>query len=150
MKSKKALAARILKTSPSKVTIASDAVADVAKAITRSDIRGFIAVGKIKKNKSNHQSRANARKTAAQKRKGRQKGQGSKKGSKHSVVSRKEKWMAKIRVQRQFLKELRDKKLLSTAQYRELYARSKGGFFRSKRHIKLYITEHRLINTEAK
>lgn len=145
MRSKKKVAAKILKVSPKKVKIAADALEDVGKAITRSDFRGLIAIGKIVKSGKNHLSRSRARKTATQKRKGRRKGSGSKKGGKHSVVSRKEMWMAKVRTQRVLLKELRDKGLLSKNNYQSLYSKSKGGFFRNKRHIKLYIKEHGLI-----
>jgi large subunit ribosomal protein L19e len=148
MKNKKQLAGKILGVSPKKVKFAQDSLEEIKKAITRSDIRGLIAVGKIQKSKSNLHSRAGARKVAAQKKKGRQKGKGSRKGSKHSIVSRKEKWMAKIRTQRQFLVELRDKKLLIPADYRMLRNRSKGGFFRNKRHIKLYLTERNLIKKD--
>ena len=150
MKSKKRLAADILGTSPKKVKFVADALEDIKKAITRSDLRGLIAIKKIVKSKKNEQSRARARKIAAQKRKGRQKGQGSKKGSKHSIVSRKEKWMAKVRVQRIFLKELKNKELISVKNYRLLYRKVKGGFFRNKRHIKLYLTEYRLIEKKEK
>ncbi|PIZ52114.1 50S ribosomal protein L19e [Candidatus Woesearchaeota archaeon CG_4_10_14_0_2_um_filter_33_13] len=145
MKSKKRLAASILKTSPKKIKFAVDALEDVKKAITRSDLRGLIAVKKIVKSKSNEQSRGRARKIASQKRKGRQKGRGSKKGTKNSVVSRKEKWMTRVRVQRDFLKELRDKKLVTSKNYQMLYNKVKGGYFRNKRHIKLYLTEYRLV-----
>ena len=150
MKSKKRLAADILGTSPKKVKFAADALEDIKKAITRSDLRGLIAIKKIVKSKKNEQSRSRARKIAAQKRKGRQKGKGSKKGSKHSIVSRKEKWMAKVRVQRVFLKELRARKLVSVKNYRALYNKVKGGFFRNKRHIKLYLTEYHLIEKKEK
>ncbi|PIN76413.1 50S ribosomal protein L19e [Candidatus Woesearchaeota archaeon CG10_big_fil_rev_8_21_14_0_10_36_11] len=144
MRSKKRLAGKILKVSPSKVRFAADALDDIKKAITRSDIRGFIATKKIVKSKKNLQSKSGARKIAAQKKKGRQKGRGSRKGSKHSNVSRKELWMKKVRVQRIFLKDLREKKLLTPSNYRSLYAKSKGGYFRNRRHIKLYVTEHNL------
>ncbi len=146
MKNKRRLAARLLKTSIKKVRFSTDSLEDVKKAITRSDIRGLIAVGKVGKDKSNHQSRSRARKTAVQKRKGRQKGRGSRKGSKYSIVSRKKQWMLRVRVQRELLKELREKGLLTPKNYRMLYAKSKGGFFRNKRHIKLYLTEHHLIS----
>ena len=149
MKNKKKLAAKLLKTSYKKIRVAAGALEDFNKAITRSDLRGLIAVGKVTKNKSNQHSRAGARKTSAQKRKGRQKGHGSRKGTKHSVITRKEKWMARIRTQRKFLKELKEKGLLSAGNYRQVYAKSKGGFFRNKRHIKLYLTEHNLIEKKS-
>lgn len=145
MKSKKRLAAKILKTSPSKIKFAENALDEIKKAITRSDFRGLIAVKKIVRHAANEHSRTGARKVLTQKRKGRQKGQGSRKGSKNAVVSKKKRWISRIRVQRSFLKELKDKKLLSSQNFKGLYVKSKGGFFRNKRHIKLYITENNLI-----
>lgn len=141
MKSKKILAAKILKTSPYKIKFAADALKDINKAITRSDIRGLIAIGKISSSMENQQSRGRARKIRRQKSKGRRRGKGSKKGSKHSVISKKGKWIRTIRAQRSFLKELHRKKLITPADYHLLYNRSKGGYFRSVRHIKLYLKE---------
>ena len=79
------------------------------------------------------------------KRKGKRTGAGSRKGKKTARLSKKDAWMNKVRLQRKFLKELRDKELITKSDYHSLYQKSKGGFFRSKRHIKLYIDEHRLI-----
>ena len=146
MKNKKQLAAKILKTSPKKVVFLVEALEDIKKAITRSDLRGLIAIGKISQTKSNHLSRVRARKVQSQKRKGRQKGRGSKRGSKNSVITKKDKWMARVRIQRKFIKELKDRGLIVTADYQMLYRKVKGGYFRNKRHIKLYLTEYKLIN----
>ena len=145
MRSKKILAAKILKISPKKVKFLADALEDIKKAITRSDLRGLIAVKKIVKTRANEQSRSRARKIATQKSKGRQKGKGAKKGAKYSRVTKKDRWMAKVRVQRTFLKELKEKKLVTTKNYQMLYRKVKGGYFRNKRHIKLYLTEYHLI-----
>jgi len=145
MKAKRKLAAKILKISPKKVSFAVEALDEIKKAITRSDIRGLIAVKKIVRKKTNSQSKVRARKIAKQKSKGRQKGAGSKKGRKFASVTRKERWMTKIRVQRAFLEELRGKWLLSPKDYRKLYAKSGGGYFRNKRHIKLYMADQKLI-----
>ena len=95
MNGKRILAAKLLKTSLRKVTFAADALDDIKKAITRSNLRGLIATGKIKKAATNSQSRVRARKIAIQKKKGRQRGKGSHKGSKFSVVSRKNQWIVK-------------------------------------------------------
>tara|TARA_Y100000310_G_C20375214_1_gene665429 strand:- start:314 stop:772 length:459 start_codon:yes stop_codon:yes gene_type:complete len=148
MKNKKRLAAKILKTSLSKVKFSVGALDEIKKAITRSDLRGLIAVKKITKIGVNSQSRVRARKIASQKSKGRRKGKGSKKGGKNSIITRKEKWMSKIRAQRTFLKMLKESGKLSALSYRSLYSKSKGGYFRNKRHIKLYITEHNLIESK--
>ena len=148
MNSKKLLAAKILKISPGKIRFADDAHEDIQKAITRSDMRGLIAVGKITIKATNFHSRSNARAIRAQKSKGRQRGKGSHKGSKHSIVPRKDQWMARIRVQRRFLHQLREKLLLGQKEYRKLYVMSKGGYFRNIRHIKLYLTEHNLLQVK--
>jgi len=150
MKSKKRLAAKILKTSPKKIKFTADALEDIKKAITRSDIRGLVAIKQITDSKSPSQSKARARKTAAQKRKGRQKGHGSRKGKKYAKVSRKEQWVLKVRVLRKFLKQLREKNLLTPQDYRTIYSRIKGGFFRNKRHLKLYLEENNLLNKVKK
>lgn len=145
MKSKKELAARILKTSKSKIRFADDALEDIGKAITRSDIRGLIAVGKITKANTNLHSRARARKNAEQKKKGRRKNRGSRKGMKFSTLTRKDRWISRIRVLRVFLKELKEKGLITAQNYQMLYKKAKGGFFRNKRHLKLYLSEYNLF-----
>lgn len=145
MKHKKRLAAKVLGASLSKVFFAEEAQAEISKAITRSDMRGLIAVGKVALKNKNHRSRGRARKLRLQKRKGRQRGHGSRKGGKHSLVSRKDTWKARIRVQRRFLRSLLNRQILSHGNYRLLYVKSKGGFFRNLRHVKLYLTEHKLI-----
>ena len=150
MNAKKKLAAKVLKTSHGKIRFAAGALEDVAKAITRADIRGLAAVGKIVAITPNQQSHVRARKNAAQKAKGRQKGKGSRKGRKFANVSRKEQWMSRIRTQRAFLQDLKEKKLLSVQNFRMLYLKSKGGYFRNKRHIKLFMTERNLFENSGK
>lgn len=145
MDHKKILAAKILKTSPGKVRFAQDALEDIKKALTRSDIRGLIAVNKITKANLNEHSRAGARSNAAQKRKGRQRNKGSRKGHKFSSVSRKDQWINRVRVQRLFIKELREKGWISGKNYHIIYQKIKGGYFRNKRHIKLYLNEYNLL-----
>ena len=145
MKSKKRLAAEILKTSPKKIKFVREALEDIKKAITRSDIRGLIAIKQITKSNKPQQSRFRARKIAAQKKKGRQKGHGSRKGKKHATITKKEKWMIKVRVQRRLLKHLREKKLITPQNYRLIYSKIKGGFFRNKRHLKFYLEENKLL-----
>jgi len=145
MRSKKRFAAKILKVSPKKIKFKADALEDIGKAITRSDIRGLIAVKDITKSGKPQHSRVRARKIAAQKKKGRRKGHGSRKGSKHSKVTKKQKWMLKVRAQRDLLKKLKEKKVISPKNHRLVYAKIKGGFFRNKRHLKLYLTEQNLL-----
>ena len=58
--------------------------------------------------------------------------------------------MIKIRSLKAMLKVLRDKGMIETATYRNLYMKAKGGFFRSKRHLRLYVDEQGLIKKESK
>ena len=83
-----------------------------------------------------------------QKSKGKRKGPGSRKGGPHSRLTKKERWTIKVRAQRKLLKELRDTGKIETKIYTDLYSKSKGGFFRSRRHINLYIQEHNLVKNE--
>ena len=145
LKSQKKLSARVLKCSPKKVVFDTDKLAEIKKSITRQDLQTLIVEGTIKKKKTNQQSKVRARKRAVQKKKGRRKGHGSRKGTPNSRFPKKRVWMLKIRLQRSLLKSLRDKKEITKENYRDLYMKAKGGFFRSKRHLELYISDHNMM-----
>jgi len=142
----KRLAASILKRSKSKVVINTSRLEDVKEAITRFDIKSLIKDKAITAKAVKGPSKVRARKIKIQKAKGRRSGPGSRKGKATARLSKKESWMTRVRKQRLFLKELKDKGMLDSATYRNLYNKSKGGYFRSKRHIKLYIEENKLVN----
>ena len=142
----KKLAADILKCSKKKVSLDTSRLEDIKESITKADIRSLISEGAIKKKASNAISRVRARKIALQKRKGRRKGPGRRKGKKTARLSKKRSWINRIRTQREFLKQLKEKSIITSSIYQQLYMKSKGGFFRSKRHIKLYIEEHKLVS----
>jgi len=141
----KKLAASIAKRSKKKVKLVVERLAEIKEAITRADVRGLIKDKAIIVEQDKGVSRARARKRHVQRTKGRQKGAASKKGKASARLPGKEKWMNKIRLQRAFLKELKEKQLVTNETYKMLYMKAKGGFFRSKRHIKLYINEHNLV-----
>ena len=141
----KRLSAQILKCSPKRVKFDVNSLEDIKEAITKADIRGLINDKAIIKIQAEGVSRGRARKRDSQRRKGRQKGPGSRKGSRTARYPRKRAWIDRVRLQRKFLKLLRDKKVVDKKTYHDLYLKSKGGFFRSKRHIKLYMKEHGLI-----
>lgn len=142
----KRLAASVLKCSEKRVQLVPDRLPDIKEAITKADIRGLISEGLIYKEQEKGVSRFRARHKANQRKKGLQRGPGKRKGKKTAIVPKKEAWMAKIRVQREFIKELKTKNLVDAESYKNLYRKSKGGFFRNKRHIKVYIQEHNLVN----
>ena len=132
----KRLAAQIMKCSPKRVSFDESALPEIKEAITKADVRDLISRGLIKKIQRRGISRKRKRKT--------KRGPGSLKGRKTARLPRKEAWKNRIRLQRKLLKELRAKKAITTQTYRNLYSKSKGGFFRSRRHIALYISEHGL------
>ena len=144
LNTQKRLAAQILKCSPKRVIFDQASLEDIKESITKADIRGLINDGVITRKQKKGISRGRARKRAIQKRKGRQQGPGSRKGKKTSRLPRKRLWMNTIRSQRDLIRRLKQKGVISKQSYRELYLKCKGGFFRSRRHIKLYLQEHGL------
>lgn len=138
-------AASLMKTSPKKIKLNPTLLSEIKEAITKTDLRGLIRDGIIKKEQDKGISKARSRKIKVQRRKGLRKGSSHKKGSSNARTKDKEIWKNKVRSQRTLLKELKDKGALDNKSYRMLYMKVKGGYFRSKRHIKLYIEEQGLV-----
>lgn len=146
MKAQKRLAAQVMKCSKKRVWFDPARLDEIKEGITKFDIRNLIKDGAIIEKPVKSTSRAGARRRIVQKRKGRLKGPSSRKGKRTARLPKKLAWMRKIRLMRKFLKELREKGIISRRDYRMLYLKAKGGFFRSKRHIKLFIEERGLAN----
>ncbi|MBD3304690.1 50S ribosomal protein L19e [Candidatus Woesearchaeota archaeon] len=144
----KRLASEVLECSPHRVHFDPERTSDIREAITKADIRGLVKLGVIGEKKIKGISRVRARKIKVQKRKGRQRGSGSRKGKFTARAKPKEVWMNTVRAQRKFLKELKSKGLLTSANCGALYKKSKGGFFRSVRHIKLFIKEKGMVKSK--
>ena len=144
----KRLAAQILKCSEKRILFDSSRLDEIKEAITKADIRGLIAVKAITKKPVKGISKVRVRKRKRQRSKGRQRGFGSKKGKKTARLPKKKAWANRVRIQRDFIKKLRDKKVISKKDYQNIYMKIKGGFFRSKRHIKLYLKERGLVKDE--
>lgn len=143
--SQKRLAAQLAGASPKRIKFTQDRLDDIKEAITKADIRGLINNKVIKVLPKRGVSRVRARKRQSQRRKGRQKGPGTLKSKSCARFDKKRKWINKIRSQRALLNALRTRKIVDNKTFRMLYMKSKGGFFRNKRHIKLYIKENDLI-----
>ncbi|NQU98356.1 50S ribosomal protein L19e [Candidatus Woesearchaeota archaeon] len=144
LKTQKKLAAGVFKTSRKKVVFDPERLEDIKEAITKTDIRGLISDKAIKRIQKRGVSKVRVRKNKNQRKKGLRKGASTRKGKKTARISKKEAWMKKIRIQRIFLRELRDKKIITNKTFSDLYLKAKGNFFRSKRHIKIYLDEHKL------
>ena len=138
----KKLAAQMLKCGVNRVKFDETRLTDIKEAIKKTDIRTLIKEGAISEKRLLNTSGFWSRKRKLQKSKGKQKGQGSRKGKKTARTNPKRAWMNKIRLQRSYIKTLKNKELITIESYHQLYAKSKGGFFRSLRHLKMYVQEH--------
>lgn len=150
LKNQRRIAARILKVGNKKIHINPENLQDVKEAITKFDMRGLIKQKIITIKKTKQQSKARARKIKAQKRKGRRQGKGSRKGKKTARLPRKKAWMAKVRTQRKLIQELKKKNKINKKDYKEIYKMVGTNFFRSKRHIKLYMQDHKMFKKQGK
>lgn len=141
----KRIIADLMEVSSKRVVFDETRLDEIKEAITKMDLKSLIKDKAIKIMPKTGVSRGRARHILEQKRKGRMKGHGSRKGKSTARLSRKDIWMTKIRSLKPMLKVLRDKKLIETSTYQNLYRKAKGGFFRSKRHMRLYIDEQHMI-----
>lgn len=135
------LASELLKAGKNRIIFNKEMIDEIKEAITREDIRSLINRGAISVKPKKGVSRARAKKIHEQRGKGRRKGPGKRKGAKHARTPKKRAWINKIRPQRRFLRLLKEKGHVNNTQYRRLYRLAKAGFFRSKRHLKLYVNK---------
>jgi len=108
----------------------------VVQAITRSDVRGFIKDGIIVKIPMKKAAKNIAKK---------QQRRGSVKGAKGGRQSKKAEWFKKIRPQREMIKEMREKGQMKVNNYRIMYKLVKGGMFRSRAHLTMYLKENKIL-----
>ncbi|RLI96951.1 MAG: 50S ribosomal protein L19e [Candidatus Aenigmatarchaeota archaeon] len=142
--SQKRMAARIMKCGISRVRVKRPA--DLEEALTRDDVRNLIRKGAITKVQKKGSSRAAARKILKQKKRGRRQGAGRRKGKERARNPRKTEWVRGVRPMRGMIRELRDTGRIARGNYRKLYMMVKGGMFRNKKHIMLYLKEHEMLN----
>lgn len=133
---KKRLAARVLKVGQSRVWFDPAQKKDIDEAITAQDFRNLAekkAVKKLpeKKNLSIHKKE--------------KKGTGRRKGGAYSRLDKKRRWIIKIRGLRAELKKMLDEGKLEKGDYKDLYNKSGGGFFRNKAHLNTYIERNELL-----
>jgi large subunit ribosomal protein L19e len=141
LKSQKRIAADVLGVGEDRVWIDPEETDKVGDAITRQDIRNLVEGGTIQKRDEEGTSRSRAREKRTQKAKGRRKGQGSRKGTKTARKSEKDEWMEKIRALRSRLKQMKEDGDVTQKQYRTLYDKAKGGFFRNTSHLENFVEE---------
>ncbi len=149
LKLQKRLAGSVLNCSPKRVVFDPARLEDIKEAITKTDIRLLIGEGAILKQQEKGVSRARANKRIRQKSKGLRRGEGKRKGKYTARAPKKLTWMNKIRSQRSYLKYLRANGMIKQEDFKQLYLQSKGGYFRSIKHIKLHLHEQNMIIKQA-
>lgn len=137
----KKLAADILKVGKSRVWLEPTPAAqkELQAAITRADIKRLIKKKTIKA----LPTKVRRPRTAKERKK--RKKRGSRSGSKHARLPKKRRWMSTVRPLRRMLKELRTDGQIDNATYRRLYMLVKGGQFRSRSHMRLYMEQHGML-----
>ena len=148
LRNQRRLAAEILKCGVNRVWVDEDRMDEIAKAVTRNDIRILIKGGAITKRPEKGISTGRKKKLKMQKEKGRRRGHGSRRGAKYARFPRKRRWI--IRSVRKVLKLLKEKNLIDKKIYRKYYLSAKGGSFRSKEHLLSHLVSDKVIKEEDK
>ncbi|MBS7652083.1 MAG: 50S ribosomal protein L19e [Candidatus Bathyarchaeia archaeon] len=144
LKSQRRIAASILNVGTHRVWIDPERREDVELAITRSEIRRLIHEGAIKAAPIKGESRWRAKRLKEKRRKGLRRGPGTRKGGRYATISRKSRWMSRIRAIRERLRLLRARRIITPTTYRELYLKAKGGEFKSISDMERYISQRGL------
>lgn len=144
LSSQRRLASQIMKVGRNRVWIDPQRIDDVESAITREEVRKLVHEKVIAAVPIQGVSRGRAKAIQAQKRRGRRKGQGSKSGTPRAVISKKDAWMLKIRALRRRLRELKANRIITEANYRELYMIAGSGRFTSITDMERYIKSHEM------
>jgi len=145
MKLQKRLAAYLLDCSPYRVKFDESKLTEIKESITKFDVQRMINKGFITRKPEQGISQFRTRMAKAQKRKSRRAGHGSRKGTANARADDKMQWIHRIRAQRDLLKRMRDHDLITQPTFNTMYMKAKGGFFRSTRHIKLFLQEQDLF-----
>ena len=148
LRNQRRMAASLLKCGLNRVWMDHDRIDEIAKAVTKEDIRVLINGKAIKSRQIKGISSGRKKFNAKQKEKGRRRGHGSRKGAKYARLPRKERWIRTIRPIRSYLKTLRDEKQIDKTTYRRYYRKAKGGEFRSTNHLKTHLMTDGIIKEE--
>jgi len=141
----KKLAADVMKVGQSRIWITpdKDKLKDVQAAITRADVSRIIQKGLIKVRPGKVRMPVSARELS------RRKKRGSRKGSQYARLPKKKRWIATVRPLRAELKEHRAAGEIGSATYRKLYMLIKGGQFRSRSHMRIYMEQHGMLKKKT-
>ena len=148
LRNQRRMASTLLKCGKNRVWMDHDQLDEIAKAVTKEDIRLLINGKAIKSSQKKGISRGRKKYIMNQKKKGRRSGHGSRKGAKYARLPKKDLWIKTIRPIRIYLRNLRDEKKIDKSIYRKYYMKAKGGEFRSKHHLKTHLISDGIIKEE--
>jgi len=150
LRNQKRMAADLLKCGVNRVWMDQDRLEEIAKAVTKEDIRLLIKGKAIKARQVKGISSGRKKYAEKQKEKGRRSGHGSRKGAKYARLPKKERWIKTIRPIRSYLRTLRDEEKIDKTTYRKYYRKAKGGEFRSRRHLETHMTSDGIVKEGVK
>lgn len=130
------IAASIMKCGENRVRFDPERLDEIEEAITRAEVKRLIEDGAIYAEQPKGQTRSRVKE---------KRGIGRRKGAKYSVLSRKERWMMKVRAQRKYLRRLRDSGILDPSSYRYAYLQVKAGRFKSVSDLKRFLKENNFL-----
>lgn len=135
----KRIAADIMGVGVNNVRFDPERLEDIEKAFRREEIKALIEDGAIYAVKPSRNSRGRWRVLHEKRKKGRRRGHGSRKGKRGARSDKKRDWINRVRKMRRYIKMLREKGVIDTKQYRELYMKIKGGAFKNLSSLKMYL-----------
>ncbi|VVB99119.1 50S ribosomal protein L19e [uncultured archaeon] len=139
------IASELLGVGESKVRFKPEEASKIGESLTREDVRTLIKDGSVYAIEPRGVSRVRGREKTAQKKKGRRSGKGSKKGTHSARLSDKVVWIAKVRAQRRFLRQLIDGKKIEQGSTRKIYSMVKGNAFKGVKAMEIYLKDNKLI-----
>ncbi len=137
LKLQRRLAADILGVGENRIRFDPERLEDIADAITREDVRALIEEGAIYAAPVKGQTRNRVKETRVRK------------GGKYATLTKKERWIMRVRPQRRYLKRLRDHGIIDRSLYRKLYLQVKAGRFKSIADIRNLLIEMGVIKKEG-
>ena len=146
MKTVRRVASSLLKKGESKIRINPGAAQQAKEALTRDDVRRLIKEKGVTALRKKGVSRGKARRREEKKKTKGSRTAGKRRGKKTAIVSRKRAWINKVRAQRKYISQLKaQEKFKENSDYRKIYRMVKGGSFRSKGHIELYLKDRKML-----
>lgn len=139
LRSKRRLAAETLKVGKDRIVLDPKYSELIQDAITRSTIRGLVGFGAIKVKEAKGISKGRVR----ERKKKRGKGSGSREGTPFARLSRKRRWVDRVRALRRRLKVFKEREEITKEKYWELYDKIKGGQIRTVKQLLSVIREAR-------